>query len=334
MLFYHGFPTVVKGGYFGVLIFFVLSGYLCAYKADDLFPDGHFRPFRYYKKRFLRIYPGLVLVLLASLGALALIDPNRMANSQKEVLSIVLGYNNYWQIGMQADYFANLANTSPFTHLWYIAILIQFDLLWPFIALVYQTVRRHSSRINAILLITVLTLLSYTVLPICMLLSKEINITAIYYGTHTRLFSLMTGVLLGFLHKENMHIRPLRFGHAAVTRIVYLLFLAATIAISFLVPGTNMFVYYPGMQLYTIAVALLIEILCLNRRHLLHFLDDRLSDLVSRYSYEIYLWQYPVFFLTGILFPKGLPLLGLLQIVLIVLLSIWSHAFVSLARKK
>ena len=324
----------MKGGYFGVLIFFVLSGYLSAYKVNDLFPDGHFRPLSYYKKRFLRIYPALILVILASIGALALIDPNRLANSQKEVLSILGGYNNYWQIGMQADYFANLTNTSPFTHLWYIAILIQFDLAWPLFALLYRIVKTHSSRANALLTFTIITLLSFLVMPLQMLLSSEVNITAVYYSTHTRLFSLMAGVLLGLLHQENLHITVLRFRHAAVTRIIYLLFLVLTVYIYFTCPGTQMLVYFPGMQLYTLIVVLLIEILQMNRKHLQYFLDDRISEWISRCSYDIYLWQYPVFFITGVLFPKGLPLMAVLQIVLIVLLSIWSHALLSFKKKK
>ena len=88
------------------------------------------------------------------------------------------------------------------------------------------------------------------------------------------------------------------------------------------------------MQLYTLAVVLLIEILQMNRKHLQYFLDDRLSEWISRCSYDIYLWQYPVFFITGVLFPKGLPFLAVLQILLIVILSIWSHALLSFKKKK
>ena len=332
MLFYHAVPTVMKGGYFGVLIFFVLSGYLSAVRISSLFENGHLKFFRYYRKRFMRIYPALLIVLLASLGALALIDSFRMANSQQEILSIVLGYNNYWQIGMQADYFANLTNTSPFTHLWYIAILIQFDLLWPFLAKLYMTVRTKSSRSSALLLFLSLAIASYIVMPAQMLLSSPINITAVYYSTHTRLFALFSGVMLGLLHFENLHISLLRFRSKWTTRILYILFTAVTVWIFFTVSGSDLHVYWPYMQLYILLVIAVIEIMIVNRSHLQFFLDDRISNTLSKYSYDIYLWQYPVFFLTGILFVKGGWYIRVLQAVLLIVLSLWSNHL--LARKK
>ena len=133
VLLFHMFPQKVSGGYFGVIIFFVISGFLTAYSTVK---KGRVSILSYYAKRMERIYPALILMLFISIEIISLVDKFKLLNVQEEVVSILLGYNNYWQISKSADYFANLSNTSAFTHLWYIAVLVQFELLWPWLYLV------------------------------------------------------------------------------------------------------------------------------------------------------------------------------------------------------
>lgn len=326
VLFYHACPHAVKGGYFGVITFFVISGYLSAYGTITQMKEGRWSVLKHYKKRFLRIYPALIVVILASVGAMALIDIMRMINTQEEVISVLLGYNNFWQIAKQADYFANLTTTSPFTHFWYIAILIQFEVIWPVLAGIYWLIRKKSGKLNALSVFFSITFLSFFVMPVSMLFMKDnINITVLYYNTFMRIFSLLAGVTAGLIKAEGLRISLFRFRSPAVPRILYLLFTIATIVLYIFADGASLWVYICGMQIYTIAVCVMIDIIVQNRKHLRYMIDTKISKWLSTYSYEVYLWQYPVLFLTGILLKNSTWYTLSGQIILIFILSIWLH---------
>ena len=335
VLLYHAFPNVLKGGYFGVVTFFVISGYLSAVGLRKNLQGTPFSVTEYYKKRFLRIYPGLIIMLLSSIGVLALVDMYRLANTPQEVMSVLLGYNNYWQIKMNASYFTNLTNTSPFTHLWYIAILIQFEVLWPLLAFLYMKLRENYGPGLALLGFSVVTLLSFFVLPAKMLLSAEPNFTSLYYGTMGRIFSLLAGALLGLMHAEGLHLTFLQFGGASTAGMSLSAYILITVILYFLASGTYGWVYSVGMQLYTILNVIMIEIFVLNRKSLGRLTDDKLSSFISEYSYGIYLWQYPVLFISGIAGLAGKWYAFPLQLAMIIILSVWMQRFLKpLGRKK
>jgi peptidoglycan/LPS O-acetylase OafA/YrhL len=327
VLLYHAFPNVIKGGYFGVITFFVISGYLSAAGLKKQIPEGKFDFLSYYKKRFLRIYPGLVIMMLSSIGVLAVIDFYRLANTPQEFLSVLLGYNNYWQIKMNASYFTNLTNTSPFTHLWYIAILIQFEVVWPLLAAAYMKIRENYGTGFALLAVLILTFVSFFVLPVRMLMEAEPNFTSLYYGTLSRVFSLLAGVMLGLMHAEGLHMTFLRFREESVPRILFALYILITLVLYIFASGTYGWVYAAGMQMYTILTVVMIEVLVLNRRALHFMTDDKLSSFIAEYSYGIYLWQYPVLFLSGIAGLADKWYAFPVQLAMIIILSVWMQKF-------
>ncbi len=323
VLLYHTFPAVVEGGYFGVILFFVISGYLAARSACAKLKN--FKVLEYYKKRIIRIYPELLIVLFSVIGVMTMAAPNRLANTQQEVQSILLGYNNWWQIGASADYFTNLTNNSPFTHLWYIAILLQFELLWPILVVIYRFLRKHTGKGGAILVFSVLTVLSFLVMPYKAFFVKDVNLTALYYGTDTRIFSLLAGVTMGFLHGEGLRIRLSSRSVRPALKII--LGFVITIVLYLTVPGTNIWVYRVGMALYTILACLMVGAVGRKNSKVGKALDNPITKWISRYSYEIYLWQYPVLFIFGILRMSKTWYWYCLQIAVILILSVWLHTF-------
>lgn len=318
VLLYHTFPAVVRGGFFGVVIFFVVSGFLTAYSTVT---RPSFRIGSYYARRFVRIYPALLVVLFSTIGVLTLKDPSRLSNTQAEVTSVLLGYNNYWQISANADYFANLANQSPFTHLWYIAILIQFELVWP---ILYAVTRRQ--RVTEAVLL-VLTVVSALIMPVCTLLG--VNITAVYYATHTRVFALLAGALLGILQAKGRLRNPLKKINPFLP---VLLFVILTIVMYAMVSGTDRWIYLIGINAYTILVCLIVWLLSSGTTSTGRLLDNTVSNFFSKYSYEIYLWQYPVMFVTALFIPGTAS--KLIQIPVIMILSIWLNMFTNRPKKR
>ena len=326
VLLYHAFPVVFSGGFFGVVLFFVISGYLSGYRTLTQMKERSFSLTDYYRKRFLRIYPALIVVLLAGTAVLSRIDLYRLADSRQETLSVLLGYNNFWQLKMNASYFNDLADSSPFTHLWYIAVLIQFDLVWPWLMLIHSGIRRTSGRYAALLLFFILTVFSFLAMPWALLVKGK-DLSWIYYATQTRVFSLLAGAFAGMMRAEQLGIRPLKSSNPYIPRILFTAFVIATVLLYMGASGSSRIVYLGGMQLYTIAACIVIEMIAMNRRTFRRFVDGRLSRWLSSLSYELYLWQYPVLLFSRLLFPEQSALIVVSTLVLIFVLSIWLRAF-------
>ena len=109
---------LLKGGYLAVCTFFVLSGYLSTVSA---LKREHFSFLEYYKNRILKIYVPLLAVTLITIGVISFMPNISWLNLKPETTSVLLGYNNFWQLSANQDYFARHAN-SPFIHFWYIVI--------------------------------------------------------------------------------------------------------------------------------------------------------------------------------------------------------------------
>ncbi len=324
VLLYHTFPQIFPGGYFGVLIFFVISGYLSATSIFRSMKKHNFHLLKHYKKRILRLYPELFIVLASTVGVLTALDPYRLANTQQEVTSILLGYNNFWQISMNGDYFANITNNSPFTHLWYIAILLQFELIVPILCMLFQFIRKKINPIIAYLFFVVMTFISFLIMPLCVISQ---GITVVYYATYTRIFALLAGFTLGLFHTHGIHLKFIPKQKPFFTTITVLIFIGITVFLTFFVPGNHVWVYVIGMQLYTLLCLIVIEAINKTECSITHLLEHSVFHLISRYSYEIYLWQYPVLFLCGIKQWNQTTLHYCIQIGIILILSIWLNTF-------
>lgn len=95
---FHMMPEVVPGGYLGVSLFLLLTGYLLAYTNINEYFQRRYSLKEYFWKRIKRIYPGLLIVILVTLGVNSLLVPKSINGIRPEIVSILLGYNNIWQI--------------------------------------------------------------------------------------------------------------------------------------------------------------------------------------------------------------------------------------------
>ena len=197
---YHMFPYEVKGGFLGVSLFFVLSGYLIAVTSKNKWENDKFDLLCFYKNRIKRIYPSLLVVIFATIGVLKLIDPEILNGIRQEVLSIIFGYNNWWQILQNSSYFTKITNASPFTHLWYLAIELQFYLLWPLLFIIYKFINKSRLKKIGIYIILVIAMATSFIMPV--LYESGTDLSRIYYGTDTRIFALLLGVCMGLMPKR------------------------------------------------------------------------------------------------------------------------------------
>lgn len=334
VLLYHTFPNTVSGGFFGVILFFVVTGYLAAVSGMKSWKEGTFSIKGYYIKRIKRLYPELIVVMLCTIGVMTFAAPYKMANTQGEFLSVMLGYNNFWQIGMNANYFAQLAKSSPFTHLWYIAVLLQFEVLWPWLFTGYTKISEKKGPGTALLTAMAVTAVTFLIMPVSVLIRGSAALTAVYYSTFTRIFSIFAGVCTGFIHSMKMSLFPnfilgrRRAGWALTGYIVFIVLLY------FFAKGTSLWVYYIGMALATIVGCRMIEIVFHRRNMTARYMDNIFCKAISKYSYEIYLWQYPVLMIAGLMGFSSKWWHYMIQIAAIIILSIWLYAFNSEVQKR
>ncbi|MCH3959527.1 MAG: acetyltransferase [Selenomonas sp.] len=322
--FFHMFPDTIRGGYLGVSLFFVLTGYLLAYTSETDWLAGKFGIFRYYGKRIKRIYPSLLIVLLTTIGIYDLLVPKVIAAIRPEVLSVLLGYNNWWQISQNADYFTRLTNTSPFTHLWFLGIELQYYLVWPLLFLVYTWIYRLFGKTAGIALMALTGIATAALMP--MMYQPGMDVTRLYYGTDTRIYALLFGAAMGFHRAGHAYTIRLRENSSTWKYVCFYLFLVTTFCAYMLMDGQSSFTYQGGMLMMTLLFCGLIGLTASPKLNLGRYLDLPLFGWIGKRSYGIFLWQYPVIFLfnqQGWTNMTGWPLL---ELAAILILTVWSDA--------
>lgn len=292
---YHIFPAVFRGGFLGVPLFFVLSGYLMFTTSQKRWEQGDFHIGRYYKKRLFRILPPLYVMVMAVCCFLTLFQRNQMAGIRGEVCSIFLGCDNWWQIWQNASYFTKIGGISPLTHLWFLALEIQLYLLWPLLFLLYQKGCQILGGRKICFLFLILALLSAG--RMLYLYSPGGDPSRVYYGTDTMSFPILLGNFLGAARQQFPKLcNPItgKKGMAVWSGIAALI-----IAVLFLtVDGQNDFVYQGGLFLVSLFFAVVI---CVTENWKDETKTQKSTLLVSwlgEKSYLIYLWHYPIIILS------------------------------------
>jgi len=130
---FHAFPSWLKGGFIGVDVFFVISGFLITSHIFELLDKGQFSFTDFFGRRIRRIFPALILVMACSLafGWFALLA-DEFAQLGKHVVSGAAFITNFILVD-ESGYFDNAAETKPMLHLWSLAVEEQFYIVWPFV---------------------------------------------------------------------------------------------------------------------------------------------------------------------------------------------------------
>ena len=318
ILLYH--LNILKGGYLAVCTFFVLSGYLScislAKKDNSSLKD-------YYINKFKHLYLPMIYVIFLSIAFSALFKDLIWLNLKTETTSLLLGYNNFWQLGANLDYFAGDIN-SPFIHLWYIAIILQFDLIFPFI---FKFFKKMGDTLDGNLPIVVSTIVSIGFTIYFYIMSFSSNMMNVYYNTFTRLFSLLFGVTLGFytIYKGTIVFRYKKLNIV----VFYGCLLALFVMNVFIGPSSKIFAL--GMILTSIISMILVNFGSINTDELDK--KDKVINYVASISYDMYLLQEP-----GGFFLQEMNITGTLKIVvtivLTLILSMILHSITNIKKEK
>ena len=301
ILLYH--LNLLKGGYLAVCTFFVLSGYLSVVTA---FKQDEFSLKKYYINIIKKIYLPLIVVTFISVAVISLTTNFNWINLKPEVTSIIFGYNNFWQLNANLDYFVRNVST-PFMHFWYISLLLQVEILFPFVFMILSKLGKKISKIVPCLLLIILGVIS------CIFFNDNItnnHIMHAYYGTFSRLFSLVFGMFLGFFH---VYCKPLVFKNNILKRLIFNTYLIIITVLFFIVDPKSI-LWKSGMFIATFISLRLIDYAIVFPKK-----EEKRNKLLSlsNICYEIYLVQYPVIFLI-----QDYNINNILKVVLIILITI------------
>ncbi len=283
ILLYH--LKLLKGGFLAVPIFFVLSAYL---SVKSLFKNDKVSLKEYYKKLFFRIYLPLIIVIFISIGAISFFSNIIWLNLKPETNSVILGLNNFWQLSINLDYFKKQIS-SPFMHMWYISILIQFDLILPFL---FIGLKKLKEKFNALTSCITITSLSIIMTIYFYFMYQNVSIMNIYYNTFTRVFSLLFGASLGFIHEyyNNKVYKSLN-----KNKNISYIYLVILVLLFVFVDYKSIFMPL-SMILTTLITCRLIDYsIYMESKNLSIF--DKIIKFISKISYEVYLVQYPIIFI-------------------------------------
>jgi len=180
----------VKGGFIGVDIFFVISGYLISTIIFGNLNKNTFSFFEFYSRRIKRIFPALLFVLLASytLGWFVL-----LGDEYKQLGKHIAGgagFASNFILWNESGYFDNTAMTKPLLHLWSLGIEEQFYIIWPLLLWV-----TWKQRINFLVVTIILAVISF----LLNISYVKTDAVAAFYSPQTRFWELMIGSILAYL---------------------------------------------------------------------------------------------------------------------------------------
>ena len=326
---YHLNLTWAQGGLLGVTIFFVLSGYLITrLLLNEIAKTGRIDLKSFWIRRIRRLFPAVVTVVVVTCALCTVFNHVMLTKMRPDILPSLLFFNNWWQIMQDVSYFNALGDPSPLTHFWSLAIEEQFYLIWP--PLLLAMVSMHVSKPNTRRV--VLGLAAVSAVAMMVLYNPATDPSRVYYGTDTRVFSLLLGAWMAFIPDRDL--APARLvrhlgldrlagaakhgksksdtAEAATTKpselarfwsspasidlmgVVGLVGLAAMVALT---NGYTAFQYRGGTLLCSILTLMVIAACVQPQGMVARALAAEPLVWIGKRSYSIYLWHYPLLLL-------------------------------------
>jgi peptidoglycan/LPS O-acetylase OafA/YrhL len=308
---YHAFPEMIPGGFVGVDVFFVVSGFLISSLLFERLQTGDFSLLEFYVRRIRRIIPALVIVIATTLAiGWQLLYPDEFASLGNHALSAVAFFSNF-TLWKETGYFDVAAETKPLLHLWSLGVEEQFYIVWPI--MLYLAWRLYV----ALPVIAFLTVASF-----CgALYLIERDSAGAFYLPVTRAWELFAGAGLsyGYLF-YSQRCEAIRANLMALGGLV--LIASAIFALDRTLP-------YPGVTALLPVVGTLLVIMAgseaqINRS----LLSSRFLVGLGLISYPLYLWHWPLLVFAQILYPEPTVWITIATIALSVVLAVATYLLI------
>lgn len=339
VIIYHVDVNYLPGGFLGVDLFFVLSGYLISSLIiKEYKKTGSLNLYNFYIRRARRLLPAVYFMITVVLVVMVMFNGVLLKKSHLDAIFGYIYSSNWWYIFHKLDYFDSFGSQSPFKHLWSLAIEEQFYMIFPLLFLLVNGKKKTkdgSYKLNRNFLYVILGVILVSLIAHIILFDIN-NISRIYFGTDTRAFSLLVGAVGAILYpidKLNTKITP---QENLVYSVVSLISIAALITIMIYTSEYNTWLYRGGFLL--VAILGIIIIISSGKQHtvMAKLLSFKPVVFIGKISYSLYLWHFPVLVLTTPVSEIGKPniFFVVLRVILTFILAIISYALVETPIRK
>ena len=339
VIIYHVDVNYLPGGFLGVDLFFVLSGYLISSLIiKEYRKTGSLNLYNFYIRRARRLLPAVYFMITVGLVVMVLFNEVLLRKSHLDAIFGYIYSSNWWYIFHKLDYFDSFGAQSPFKHLWSLAIEEQFYMIFPLLFLLVNRKKKSKDgtyKLNKNFLYVILGLILVSLIAHILLFDIN-NISRIYFGTDTRAFSLLVGVVGAILYPmERLHAK-VTLQQNMVYSVVSLVSIATLITVMIYTSEYNTLLYRGGFLL--VAILGLIVIISSGKQHTLmsRLLSFKPVVFIGKISYSLYLWHFPVLVLTTPVSEIGNPniIFVILRVILTFILATASYVFVETPIRK
>ncbi len=296
VIFYHAHIPFFSGGYVGVSIFFVISGYLITGIIKRKLANGTFSFLEFYENRIRRILPALVVVMVFFAFLYYFLSMTEILDLQRSIRRAIFGLANFFFYA-NTDYFDARAETMPLLHTWSLGVEEQFYFVMP--ALLFYVTLKAKQPVNVIKLLWIIIGCSFLFSAVFIFYNQKFT----FYMLPARAWELLLGSMLAYTNwtpasqkgKSLCILLGLGIMLASITCYKTVLFPGFWA----LPPCLGAVLYIAGGTDYTFS----------NKKNIIHLLtNNKILVFIGVISYSLYLWHWPVFvFYSTFPFYKEIP---------------------------
>ncbi|MEO1206681.1 MAG: acyltransferase family protein [Pseudomonadota bacterium] len=312
---FHAFPALLPGGYVGVDVFFVISGFLITAIIRNDLEAGNFSLLKFYAKRARRLLPASLTVFFVSfLAAAFVMSPDDFRHFGRSLTAATLFFSNIYFAG-KTGYFDAPAHDRPLLHTWSLSIEEQFYIAWaPLLLLLVPRLRTPTIALG--LVIVCIPLIAWSEYM------AQTQANRAYFATEARIWELLVGATLAFVYDK----------WRISKRTAELLVGAGLVAIFASVTWLSRETPFPGIAALPACLgtaAILLATQHHNQLRIAHWLTIRPLVFIGLISYSLYLWHWPVLTFGRLLLERTpTPFETVLLIALAGLLAVLSWRYI------